>query len=59
MIERCICPTIYSNRNTYPGQACIVDTGCLVNSVMWHIAEYKLDIDAVHLHCLEKKPGNW
>ena len=59
MIERCTFPNIHSNRNTYPGQACIVDVVGLFKSTYytWHIAEYRFDIDAVHLCCLKMTAG--
>ncbi len=58
-IEGCIFPTIHSNRNTYPGQTCIVDAGSLINSAIWQIAEHEFEIDAVHLRCPEMNTGNW
>ena len=58
MIERCICSTIHSNRDTYPGGSCIVDVGGLPNSTMWQKAEQKFAIDAVHLLCPKINTGN-
>ena len=68
-IEGCIFPTIHSNRNTYPGQTCIVDAGSLINSAIWQIGEHEFEIDAVHLRCPEilvigvssamLVPGSW
>ena len=58
MIERCISPNFNGNRNTYPGQAGIIDGGGLVNSAIRHLAEYKLDVAESHLGRLEMKTGN-
>ena len=59
MVERCTFPNIHSNKNTYPGQASIVDVGGLFKSTYYtcQIAEYKFDIDAGHLRCLKMKAG--
>ena len=56
MIERCICPNFNGNRNTYFGQAGIVDGGGLPESHLGRL-EMKTGNAVEPLHCWYLVPG--